>query len=73
MENYSQYKKIIWKYIRTLQYDYMYLRGRHFRRVDYPQISESIIRMKYIAHTLFCWGNERIDINLLAILWFSTK
>ena len=26
MENYSQYKKIIWKYIRTLQYDYMYLR-----------------------------------------------
>ena len=46
MENYSQYKKIIWKYLRTLQYDYMYLRRRHFGRVDYPQISESIIRMK---------------------------
>ena len=51
MENYSQYKKIIWKYIRTLQYDYMYLRGRHIGRVDYPQISESIIRMKYITWT----------------------
>jgi hypothetical protein len=38
----------------TARIEIVYLRRRHFGRVDYPQISESIIRMKYIVHTLFC-------------------